>query len=417
MVNFYPSGEFWESSLEMPVSSLLKDFQDPILRESRLNSLSGRQLGVIFNHCFQDKQNGQLFKDYEFWKCDNISTQQKRKMLTDVSESLLNYFLVSRFSNSKSDLAVTEVAKSIFNVEPYLLQNNKYDKKSLLLTLFITDPNLLKQVFHFNKVQKKSFSPFTLKNPSRQRPIQFKDFLSDTVLQQILTQHDLSRNDGFISQFQGFFFHQNSIYLSIRRASDLDLLLNSNQVVHGYKPDWIILDFSSNANQVSLSTKNIKHGLKIANSIVSLYFGLECSFVSLHSQNTVAQIRTFLNSYIPKSGLNDISICELKFTLTEPQTFITLNTNDVEKWLNVLEPSVGSVLHEVSLIQHVKVMFNNKKVTLSFQVQDSNYIAINYSEHILNKKEREDFKLLFKNTYGLTILSKAQSNYLQANSY
>lgn len=62
MVNFYPSSEFRESSLEMPVSSLFKDFQNPILRESWLNSLSGRQLTVIFLHLFKDQQNAQLFK-------------------------------------------------------------------------------------------------------------------------------------------------------------------------------------------------------------------------------------------------------------------------------------------------------------------------------------------------------------------
>lgn len=42
-------------------------------------------------------------------------------MLTDVSESLLNYYLVSRFSDSKSELAITEVAKLVLNSELYLL--------------------------------------------------------------------------------------------------------------------------------------------------------------------------------------------------------------------------------------------------------------------------------------------------------
>ncbi|GFR25811.1 putative phage related protein [Trichonephila clavata] len=418
MVNFHPSREFWESSLEMPVSSLLKDFQNPILRESWLNSLSGRQLTVIFLHLFKDQQNAQLFKEHELWKHDDIPTQQKRKMLTDVSESLLNYYLVSRFSNSKSELAITEVAKPVLNSELYLLQNNKYDRKSLLFTLFITDPNLLKQIFHFNKVQKKSFSPCILKNPPRQRSTSFKDFLSDSVLQEILTHHDLSRDDGFTSQFQGFFHHQDRIYLFIRRASDSDLILNSNQVVHGYKPDRIILDFSSNANQVNLCTKNIKHGLKIANSIVSQYFEYECSFVDVHNHNAVAQVRTFISSCVQKS-IPNVSMYELRFLSSKPRTYLTLTTDNIEGVLQKIEPVVGSVLRDISLIQHVKVMFESKKVTLSFQanIHDPNYIAINYSEHVLNKKEREDFKSLFKNIYGLTILSKAKSSYLQANNY
>ncbi|MFJ5423241.1 hypothetical protein ACIPNH_00775, partial [Wolbachia endosymbiont of Drosophila barbarae] len=173
------SEEFWESSLEMPVSFLLKDFQNPSLRESWLDSLSGRQLSVIFNHYFQNKQNRQLFKDYE--KCDDISTRQKRKMLIKISESLFDYYLVNRFSRTKSETTIAEVAQSVLGqdlLKSFLLQNNKYDKKSLLFTLFITNRNLLKQIFCFNQVQKKGFLPFILKNPPRQKATSFKDFLS-----------------------------------------------------------------------------------------------------------------------------------------------------------------------------------------------------------------------------------------------
>ncbi|WP_338977117.1 MULTISPECIES: hypothetical protein [unclassified Wolbachia] len=158
MKGFYPSREFWESSLEIPFSPLFKDFQNPSLREIWLNSLSGRQLSVIFNHYFQNKQNRQLFKDHE--KRDDISTQQKRKMLTKISESLFDYYLVNRFSRAKSEATIAEVARSVLSqdfLKSFLLQNNKYDKKSLLFTLFITNHNLLRQIFCFNQVQKKVF--------------------------------------------------------------------------------------------------------------------------------------------------------------------------------------------------------------------------------------------------------------------
>lgn len=152
------SEEFWESSLEMPVSFLLKDFQNPSLRESWLNSLSGRQLSVIFNHYFQNKQNRQLFKEYE--KCDDISTQQKRKMLTKISESLFDYYLVNRFSRAKSETTIAEVAQSVLSqdlLKSFLLQNSKYDKKSLLFTLFITNHNLLNKFSALIKYKKKGF--------------------------------------------------------------------------------------------------------------------------------------------------------------------------------------------------------------------------------------------------------------------
>lgn len=411
MISFYPSQEFWESSLEMPVLSLLNDFKNPNIRESWLNSLSGKQLSVIFNHCFKDKQNEQLFKDHELWKCDDISTQQKRKMLISISESLFNYYLVNCFSRAKSETTIVEVAQSVLSqdlLKSFLLQNNKHDKKSLLFTLFITNNNLLKQIFHFNQVQKKGFLPFILKNPPRQKSTSFKDFLSKDTIQAILKQHDLSENDNFESQFQELFYYQNCIYLFIRRASkDEDLVMSSNKVIHGYKPGRIIIDFALNANQVNLSIQNFDQGLKIANRIASCYFECECSFTDMQSQNTAAQVGTFLHGCV-KQYVPDIHLFELKFGPPKSKTYLTLNTDNIEEWLQKIEPSVGSVLHDVSLVQHVKVLFKSKKVTLSFQV-DTHNIAVDYSEHVLNKKEREDFKSLIRDSYGITVLSRTLS--------
>ncbi len=411
MLNLHPSRDFWENNLEMPISSLLKDFQNPILRESWLNSLSGRQLNVIFNHCFQDKQNGQLFKDCELWKCDYLSTQQKRKMLINISESLFHYYLINCFSRAKLETTVVEVAQSVLAqdlLKSFLLQNNKYDRKSLLFILFVTNHNLLKQIFCFNQVHKKGFLPFVLKNPPRQKTTSFKDFLSEDIIQTILNQHDLSENDSFESQFQELFYCQDSIYLFIRRASkDEDLLMSSNKVIHGYKPSRIIIEFALNANQANLSIQNFDQGLKIANRIASCYFERECSFINMHSRNTAAQVSTFLHGCI-KQYVSDIHLFEMKFGSPKSKTSLTLNTDNIEEWLQKIEPSIGSVLHDVSLIQHIKVLFKNKKVTLSFQ-QDANYIAVDYSEHVLNKKERDDFKSLIRDSYGINVLSRTLS--------
>ncbi len=59
-----------------------------------------------------------------------------------------------------------------------------------------------------------------------------------------------------------------------------------------------------------------------------------------------------------------------------------------------------------SLIESIRIVFQEKKVTLFFK-RNEHYTIIYYSEHILNKKEREDFKSLMKEAYGLTILPKA----------
>lgn len=188
------------------------------------------------------------------------------------------------------------------------------------------------------------------------------------------------------------------------------MLISSNKVIHGYKPSRIIIDFALNANQVNLSIQNFDQGLKIANRIASCYFQQECSFTNMYHQNTAAQVSTFLNDCI-KQHVPDIHLFELKFGPPKSKTNLTLNTDNIEEWLQKIEPSVGSILHDVSLIQHMKVLFKSKKVTLSFQAdtQYANYIEVDYSEHVLNKKERDDFKSLIRDSYGITVLSKTFS--------
>lgn len=61
-----------------------------------------------------------------------------------------------------------------------------------------------------------------------------------------------------------------------------------------------------------------------------------------------------------KQHVPDIRLFELKFGPSKSKTNLTLNTDNIEEWLQKIEPSVGSVLHDVSLVQHIKVLFKVK---------------------------------------------------------
>ncbi|BET29058.1 MULTISPECIES: hypothetical protein [Wolbachia] len=391
----------------MPVDHWLTSFQDEEIRKNWLYSLSGRQLNVIFQYSFAHKQNGQLF---EFQKHDDISVQEQRKMLIGCSDSLFNYYLLSHFNHSKLESAVVEVARSVLAEEliaNFLCKNNKHDKKSLVFALFHSDPELIKCVYHFDKVQKRGFSSFTLQNSPRQMKTPFKNFISKEVTYRLLKEYDAEKDDGFETQLQGFFYHQNRIYVFIRRASDKDLLFNSNRIIHGYRPSWIILDFSLHGNQVNLCAKDFNESLKIANSIVSNYFECECLFIDMKDQNCTLLVATFLKSSIEGTDPN-ICLFEVKFRSTQlkKDTYLVVVTNPVNSIARELQMLKLTIEQDNSLVESIRIVFLEKKVTLFFK-RNEHYTIIYYSEHILNKKEREDFKSLMKETYGLTILPKA----------
>ncbi|MDR1139418.1 MAG: hypothetical protein LBJ80_04170 [Rickettsiales bacterium] len=396
-MNVHPSHEFWESDLEVPVNLLLDRFQDSNIRQSWLDSLSGKQLSIIFQHCFKNHLNGQLFQDGDY---DDRSTQQKRKILASYSDSLFNYYLISYFDRTKLEATVSEVARFALTQElmrSYLIKNNtKYDKRSLLFLLFHINCELLKSVYHFDKVQKRGFVSFALQKSPRQINTSFKEFMSREAVEQILK---------FENQLQGFFHHQDRIYMFVRRGSDIDLLLNSNKVVHGHKPEWMILDFSLDGTKVNLCAKNTNKAVEIANSIVSCYFDCECTFVNIQDKNFPLQVHKFLQACIEGSDPN-ICIFELNFKsdyFKNSNTYLTLSVkpyDPIAPELHILKPSIGNVLQS---IQSAKVMFQNKKVTFSFKSSGEIY----YSEHPLNKKEREELKKHMEQSYALTILSRA----------
>lgn len=413
-MDIYPSYEFWENDLEVPAHYLLSRFQNPEVRKLWLDSLTGKQLGIIFKHGFNQQQ--QLFEDEI--NHDDISVQQKRKIIANGSDALFNYYLISYFDRTKLESAISEVARLALTqklMELYLIKNNtKYDKRCLLFLLFQTNYSLLKSVYHFDKVQKRGSIAFTLEKVPRQiNNTAFKDFISQEIIEQILKEDDTRRNDGLKNQFQGLFYHQNRIYLFIRRARDLDLVLNSNKVVHGHKLDWMILDFSLIGTQVNIGAKNSSEVEKIANGIVSKYFGYECVFINMQEQNFAAQVYRFLQACIEGTDA-DICIFEIKFRSAyfrdSNTTHLTLTIKPYSSMnleLDVLKSLTGSSMFcDISYVHSIRVMFHNKKVTLLFK-SIAEYVTIYYLEHHLNKKEREELKIHMKQLYGLTILSKA----------
>jgi len=108
-MTIYPNLKFWEDDLEVPVNYLLERFQNTEIRQVWVDSLSGRQLSIIFQRCFKDKLNGQLFDDENY---DNTSVQYKRKVVADHSDSLIIYYLISYFDRAKLEATVSEIARS-----------------------------------------------------------------------------------------------------------------------------------------------------------------------------------------------------------------------------------------------------------------------------------------------------------------
>ena len=394
--------------MELPVERLMTEYRDVSSRQNWIGSLSGRQLTVLYaaSHNLEVPQG--------------VPLSEMRKMLAEKSERLFDYYLVNRFNHAKLETAVSDIAKEILSdalLEFCLVKNNKYDKKSLLFALFKQNPNALKNIYHYDKIHKKGFAAFVLMDPPRQRERRFAEFVLSSSMTQILKQYDTSLGDGFESTLQDVFLHQDRLYLFVRRASDEDVLLNCNQLLHGHKPEWTIIDFSAQGHQVNVCAKCPQKSVLIVNALISDYFGEALSFVDAGDVNFSKQVERFIRQCALHQR-DEIKLFEIRFRspYLHNNTEIVIRTSphdSIAEDLQVIQAAVGDILSDMTVIDSIKVLYQNKRLTLYFRCLDEacDHIQICYSEHVLDKNAREAFKAWMRTTYGLKVLPKARCCY------
>jgi len=403
-----PNRRFWEHDLELPIERLMTEYSDVLSRQNWIESLSGRQLTVLYA----------ASNDLDFTQ--EVPLSKMRQMLVEKSEQLFDYYLVNRFNHAKLETAVSDIAKEILSdelLEFCLVKNNKYDKKSLLFALFKQKPDALKNIYHYDKIHKKGFAAFVLMNPPRQRELSFDEFVLSSPITKILEKYDASLGDDFESTLQDVFLHNDRLYLFIRRASDEDVLLNCDQLLHGHKPEWTIIDFAANGNQVNICAKCPQKSVFIANALVSDYFGKELSFVDAGDVNFSKQVERFIR-HSASHQTDEIKLFEIKFRspYLHNNTEIVISTcphDSIAEDLQAIQAAVGDILADITAVDSIKVLYKNKRITLYFRCLDEacDHIRICYSEHVLDKNAREAFKSWMRTTYGLKVLPKARCCY------
>lgn len=401
-----PNRRFWEYDLELPIERLMDEYSNPNLRQNWLESLSPRQVTMLY-----------AVNQVEADVSKALPVAQMRKTLMEQSDDLFNYYLVNRFNHAKLETAVSDIAKANLRddlLEFCLVKNNKYDKKSLLFALFNQNPDALKNIYHYDKIHKKGFAAFVLLNPPRQQATTFADFISSYPIAKILEQYDLNLGDGFESQLQDTFVHAGRIYLFIRRASDEDVLLSSDQLLHGHKPEWTIIDFADNGKQVNICAKCPQKSVFIANALISEYFNQPVSFTDAADVNFKKQVERFLRLSASESD-QELKLFEIRFRSPyfHNNTEIAISTcphNSIAEDLKAMQGAAGDVLADITCVDSIKVLYQNKRITLYFRCLDEacDHIRICYSEHVLDKNAREIFKSWMRDTYGLKILPKAK---------
>ena len=392
--------EFWEDDLETALEPLLARARRNVAMDEWIGKRTGRQVNVLCANLGTD---------------GTVSVREKKNVLRSTShDDLVPYLLVDQFAKFKSKVATIDFAKGVLTedaLETCRIQDDEFDKTALLFAIYHRRPEDLRVVFHLDKIHKSGFARMKLRETARRRPESFQDFLRPDTVKGTLADFDATARDGRRSEFKEVVSHGDSQLVFIRRAERPDLILRSGGVVHGHRPEWIILDFQDGGKRVNISSVSVSVPLVIANRLASRYFDKPCEyenesritygrqlgrFLSILKDDQAEQLR-FVELVVSNSPLEGAP----KIKITDP------DSNAIGVAIGHFEKAVGGVLSGIESIDSIKVYYHKKRVSLIFnevEEADDAYI-VRYSDHRLNASERRSFEDHMRDIHGIPVLS------------
>jgi len=394
-----PPRAFWEDDLELGMEDALALAQTPGFMKDWIVRRTGRQLDVLFD-CLG--------------LAANQSARRKKQVLRPDNPDLQPFVLVEQFAKFKSKVAVTDLARGLLSqsvLDACRIGAEEFDKVALLLAMYHRRWQDLRLVFHLDKIHKTVFARMRLRESVRRRRQTLKDFLQPDAVRGILAAFDKVKGDGRTSELKDVVVHDGRHLVFIRRAERPDHILHAGQMVHGYRPEWIILDFTEDAKHVNISSVSVSVPLEIANRLASGYFHAVCEYENECQITHSKQLEHFLKTLQAKDD-GDLVLVEIVVTNSPldgaPKFKISdADSKPIGRAIAHFERAVGKLLAHVDHIDSVKVRYRKKRISLIFDRQDGSdgEYVVRYSDHRLNAGERRRFEELIRSSHGIEILS------------
>jgi len=396
-----PDKTFWEDDLEMGFDHILTAARQEGYVDGWIDKRNGREVGIILTALGID---------------DAGSTRRKKEVLRSCTEQeLLPFILVTHFAMYKSKVAVIDFASRALDdevLERCRKGEEDFDKTALLLAIYSHNWKDLRLVFHLDKIHKTGFARMVQRRAVRRPEMAFGEFLQPDTVAKILERFDGTRGDGLTSQLKEVLSHDDRHLVFIRRAYRPDHLLRpTGNVLHGYKPEWIILDFEGNPKHVDISSVSVSIPLEMANHIAGTFYGKACEYENENVITYPKQIERFLEEIrgVEEGELVLVEVATANSPLDGAPKLKLSNpdTGSVGKAVRHLESAVGEFLLDIEQLESVKVLYRGKRVSLIFEKEEGaeECYVVRYSDHRLNGLERRLFEQHIRDIHGITILS------------
>ena len=394
-----PLADFWENDLELGLEDILRRLNNNGHLAEWAGGLNGRRATILCRSLGLDTED---------------SIHARREALCACNGMLTPYHLVGCFGRNKSHVAIEELARRRLDedvVEECRINEEKFDVTALLFVLYREDPMLLRDVFHLSKTHRTGFARMEMTTTARKPADRtFEDYLRSNDVMVALHQADAALADGHTSEFRDVIEMSGRLLVFVRRAERPEHIVHENRIIHGHRPEWIILDFESGAKHVNIASKSIAESLEIANRLASEYFEKDVSYENETEITYAKQLKRLLRR-LKNDEDEKMEFVELVFANSPFDGSPKIKISDqkaIGPAIAQFESVVGNLLDHLGNIESIKVCFARKRVNIVFESEESqeeDEFVVRYTDHRLNVFQRQEFEHHMRQEYGIPILS------------
>lgn len=397
-----PPIEFWENTLELPVTRLLEDAEAPQFMTYWIGQRRARQVAML---------------RYLLGLPVEVPLKERKSQLRDRQAELIRFVPALQFALRKSMHAALDVAAGCLDdaiIELAQESNGSYDTVALIFGILDRSWPNLEKVFHLDKLHKVGFARMRLPKPPRRPARRFKDFLASGEPVAMLRRFDADQGDRHTSQFQQVIKVRDAQVVFIRRPHQQQYVLAEDRVVHGFSPDQIVLDFRDEAARLNIASHGHAASYDIANRLASAFYGRDCVYENITEEAFAAQIARFLRT-LRNEKARDLRLVEMRLRATPlyggPDLHLS-NKDDLSigRALEELEQALNWTIEDLDRIPGFKVLYNDKRVAMEIEPveagsADDRKYALRYRDQSLSLSERRVFEELIEQDHGIKVVS------------
>jgi hypothetical protein len=397
-----PPVEFWENTLEFPVTRLLEDVEAPEFMNDWIRQRRARQVAML-RHLLGLPVDAPL--------------RERKAQLKDRQAELTRFVPAAQFALRKSMRATLDVAVGCLDDATIGLaqeSDGSYETTALIFGILDRSWRDLQKVFHLDKLHKVGFARMRLPRPPRRPARRFKDFLASGEVLAVLRRFDADQRDRHTSQFQQVIEVRDAQVVFIRRPHQQRYVLAEDRVVHGFSPDQIVLDFQDEAARLNIASHDHAASYEIANRLASAFYGQDCEYENITEEAFAAQIARFLRT-LRDDEARDLKLVEIRLRATPlygaPDLELSNKDNlSLGRALEELEQALRWTIEDLDRIPGFKLLFNDKRVPMEIEPIEAgsdgeHKYALRYRDQSLSLGERQVFEDLIEQDHGIKVVS------------